>query len=132
MNQRRLTRSEFLREGPCLAAGAFVAGVACGGPACGRAPCALQGRQPAGTAGLDPPQRPGRADHHGPAGRLEARELYRLIFEQIPTTQDICRRGNPCPSVWWDGCGESNLKQGNAAYEKGRRELMEAFARLGK
>ena len=52
-------------------------------------------------------------------------ELFRLIFEKIPTTQEICRRDNPCPSVWWDPCGESNLKQGNADYEKGRRELMD-------
>lgn len=61
---------------------------------------------------------------------MKARELFRLIFEKIPTTQEICQRNNPSPSVWWDGCGESNLKQGNADYEKGRRELMEAFARL--
>lgn len=57
---------------------------------------------------------------------LRARELFRLIFERVPTTQDICRReGNCCPSVWWDGCGESNVKEGNANYEKGRKELME-------
>ena len=60
---------------------------------------------------------------------MKARELYRLIFERIPTTQDICRRdGSLSPSVWWDGCGESNCAQGNVNYEKGRRELME---RLG-
>jgi hypothetical protein len=56
---------------------------------------------------------------------MKARELYRLIFEKIPTTQEICRRENPSPSVWWDGCGENNLEQGNQNYEKGRRELME-------
>jgi hypothetical protein len=61
---------------------------------------------------------------------LKARELFRLIFEKVPSTQEICRRNNPCPSVWWDGCGESNLKQGNSDYEKGRRELMDQFARL--
>ena len=56
---------------------------------------------------------------------MKARELFRLIFEKIATTREICRRdGNCCPSVWWDGCGESNLKQGNANYEKGRSELM--------
>jgi hypothetical protein len=38
---------------------------------------------------------------------------------------DICRRDNPCPSVWWDGCGEQNLTKGNPNYEKGRKELME-------
>jgi hypothetical protein len=63
---------------------------------------------------------------------LKARELYRLIFEKIPTTQEICKRDNPCPAVWWDGCGESNMKQGNANYAKGRRELMEKFAQMGK
>ncbi len=61
---------------------------------------------------------------------MKARDLFRLIFEKIPSTQEICQRNNPSPSVWWDGCGESNLKQGNASYEKGRRELMREFARL--
>jgi len=61
---------------------------------------------------------------------MKAGVLYRLIFEKIPTTQEICRRDNPCPSVWWDGCGESNLKEGNANYEKGRRELMAKLAQL--
>jgi hypothetical protein len=64
---------------------------------------------------------------------LKARELYRLILERIPTTQDVCQReGNCCPSVWWDGCGESNVKEGNANYEKGRRELMEKLLEGGK
>jgi hypothetical protein len=59
---------------------------------------------------------------------MKARELFRLIFEKIPSTREICRRGgNCCPSVWWDGCGESNVKQGNAQYEKGRRELSKEF-----
>ena len=59
---------------------------------------------------------------------MKARELFRLIFEKISTTQDICKReGNCCPSVWWDGCGESNVKGGNKNYEKGRKELMERF-----
>ena len=56
---------------------------------------------------------------------MKARELYRLILEKIPTTQEICKRDNVSPAVWWDGCGESNMKKGNANYEKGRRELME-------
>ena len=57
---------------------------------------------------------------------MPARDLFRLIFERIPTTQDICKReGSTCPSVWWDGCGESNVTQGNPNYEKGREELME-------
>jgi hypothetical protein len=54
---------------------------------------------------------------------MKARDLYRLIFERIPTTQDICKRDNPCPSVWWDGCGEKNQAEGNENYEKGRKQL---------
>jgi len=56
---------------------------------------------------------------------MKARELFGLIFGRIATTQEICRRDNPCPSVWWDPCGERNVKEGNGDYEKGRRELME-------
>lgn len=57
---------------------------------------------------------------------MKAKDLYRLIFEKIPSTQDICKReGNASPCVWWDGCGESNVTKGNANYEKGRKELME-------
>ncbi len=59
---------------------------------------------------------------------MGARELFRLIFERIPTTQGICKReGSCCPSVWWDGCGESNVTKGNENYEKGRKELMGQF-----
>jgi hypothetical protein len=59
---------------------------------------------------------------------MKARDLFRLIFAKIPSTAPICKRvGNCCPSVWWDGCGESNLKQGNAGYAKGRKELMAAM-----
>jgi hypothetical protein len=59
---------------------------------------------------------------------MPARELYHLIFERIPNTQDICKReGNYSPSVWWDGCGEANCEKGNENYEKGRLELMERF-----
>ena len=57
---------------------------------------------------------------------IPAIKLYQLIFERIPTTQDICKRdGNHSPSVWWDGCGEANCEKGNENYEKGRRELVE-------
>lgn len=56
---------------------------------------------------------------------MPARALFRLIFARIPSTQEICRRaGNTCPCVWWDGCGESNVKAGNADYAKGRELLM--------
>ena len=59
---------------------------------------------------------------------MPARELYRLIFRRIPATQGICaREGSHCPSVWWDGCGESNVALGNQDYQKGRRELMAAL-----
>jgi hypothetical protein len=56
---------------------------------------------------------------------MKARELFRLIFDRIPTTKEVCGRENTMPSVWWDGCGESNRTKGNASYEKGRKELME-------
>jgi hypothetical protein len=57
---------------------------------------------------------------------MPAKNLFQLIFERIPNTQDICKReGNHSPSVWWDGCGEANCEKGNEGYEKGRKELME-------
>jgi hypothetical protein len=60
---------------------------------------------------------------------MGARDLFRLIFEKMPTTADICKReGSVSPSCWWDACGESNVTAGNANYEKGRRELMEAMS----
>jgi len=59
---------------------------------------------------------------------MKARDLFRLIFAKIPTTSDICKREQPCPSVWWDPCGEDNRTKGNANYEKGRQELMEKLA----
>lgn len=59
---------------------------------------------------------------------MKARDLFRLIFRKVPTTQAVCKRDNRCPSVWWDGCGESNLKMGNPAYAKGRRKLMKKLA----
>jgi hypothetical protein len=59
---------------------------------------------------------------------MGARNLYRLIFERVPTTADICKReGNAKPCCWWDGCGESNLVAGNEGYAKGRREMMEVM-----
>ncbi len=61
---------------------------------------------------------------------MKARDLFHLILERIPTTQEICRRDEACvcPSVWWDTCGESNRAQGSPNYEKGRVELL---AKLG-
>lgn len=60
---------------------------------------------------------------------MEARELYRLIFERITTTHgipDICLKYNSMPSIWWDNCS-GHLYQANpsAKYIKGKRELME-------
>ncbi|MBM3235171.1 hypothetical protein FJZ31_02610 [Candidatus Poribacteria bacterium] len=52
---------------------------------------------------------------------MNARELYKLIFEKIPSTLDICRLDSPNPSVWWDGCGARTTNNEN--YEKGREML---------
>jgi len=60
---------------------------------------------------------------------LPAGELFRLIFERIPSTAEVCKReGNTSPCCWWDGCGESNVTAGNENYEKGRKELVEAMS----
>ena len=59
---------------------------------------------------------------------MKARELFRLIFERIPTTQEVCKRHNRSPSVWWDTCGEYNLEKGAPNYAKGRRALMKKLA----
>lgn len=52
----------------------------------------------------------------------KAREIYRLIFERISGTLEVCRLDHPKPSVWCDGCGSptSNSEQ----YEKGKQMLM--------
>ena len=57
---------------------------------------------------------------------VNARELYRLIFEKIPSTVEICRFDAPELSVWRDGCGSMECSSEN--YDKGREELMEEFA----
>jgi len=54
---------------------------------------------------------------------MKARDLFRLIFERIPTVSGICGRENVMPSVWWDPCGESYRTKGNPSYDKGRKEL---------
>jgi hypothetical protein len=61
-----------------------------------------------------------------------ARELFRLIFERVPSTSLVCKReGNRCPSCWWDGCGEANVAAGNSGYAQGRRELMQVWGLSG-
>ena len=50
-------------------------------------------------------------------------ELLLLIFDRVASTAAICQRDNPALSVWWDGCGESNLRQGNEGYARGRELL---------
>ena len=58
---------------------------------------------------------------------MRAGELYKLIFERIPSTLDICRFESPSPSVWWDDCGARTTN--NESYEKGREMLMREFSR---
>jgi hypothetical protein len=55
---------------------------------------------------------------------MKARDLLLRLFARIPSTQAVCARDNVRPSVWWDGCGEYNLKKGKVSYAKGRRALM--------
>ncbi|MEN6645526.1 MAG: hypothetical protein ABFE08_24030 [Armatimonadia bacterium] len=59
---------------------------------------------------------------------MEAREMYRLIFDRIPAVSGVCVLNSiPVPeySVWHDGCS-NNPQPG--AYEKGREMLREVFA----
>jgi len=63
---------------------------------------------------------------------MKAKDLYKLIFEKIKTTNEICALEGVFPSVWEDGCGINNLnwtKEGkeNERYKKGREELMKKF-----
>ena len=54
---------------------------------------------------------------------IKARDLYRMIFERITTTNgtpDICLRFNTMPSIWSDSCsGKTPIER----YEKGKQEL---------
>jgi hypothetical protein len=61
---------------------------------------------------------------------MKARDLLRRMFARIPSTQAVCVRNNGCPSVWWDGCGEYNLKKGNVSYTKGRRKMLKELGRV--
>jgi len=57
---------------------------------------------------------------------LKAGELFRLIFERISGTLEVCRLDHSSPSVWWDPCGEAAAN--SEKYDQGKRMLM---ARLG-
>lgn len=63
---------------------------------------------------------------------MKAKDLYKLIFEKIKTTNEICALEGIFPSVWESGCGVNNLnwtKEGkeNEEYKKGREMLMDAL-----
>jgi len=63
---------------------------------------------------------------------MKAKDLYKLIFEKIKTTNEICAFEGIFPSVWKDECGVNNLnwtKEGkeNEKYKKGREMLMDAL-----
>jgi len=57
--------------------------------------------------------------------RVKARDVYKLIFERISGTLEICRIGQEKPSVWWSGCGAATANSEN--YDKGRKMLMAAL-----
>ena len=58
--------------------------------------------------------------------KMKARELYKLIFEKIPTLSGVCaltNHENPKESLWWDPCGGRsdpcpNYAKGIAALKK--------------
>lgn len=63
---------------------------------------------------------------------MKAKDLYKLIFERVKTTNEICTFEGIYPSVWQDRCAADNLRWTNEAkenelYKKGRVMLMEAF-----
>jgi hypothetical protein len=58
---------------------------------------------------------------------MEARELFRLIFERLPTVVGVCAlpNGDHAPhSLWWDPCGEIKMP---GSYEQGREMLRPRF-----
>lgn len=60
---------------------------------------------------------------------MKAKDLYKLIFERIKTTNEICTFEGVYPSVWEERCALNNLnwtKEGkeNEIYKKGREMLM--------
>ena len=57
---------------------------------------------------------------------LRAGDLFKLIFERISGTLEVCRLDHASPSVWWDGCGVAAAN--SERFEQGKRMLM---AKLG-
>jgi len=55
---------------------------------------------------------------------MKAKDLYKLIFERIPTAAGVCALpGNPSDFfIWRDPCGQKAHPCPN--YEKGREMLM--------
>ncbi len=68
----------------------------------------------------------------GYGSALPAREMFLHLFERVPSTREVCRGENRPPSVWWDGCHQSNDEnpRGNENYRKGRRALMRRLKKL--
>ena len=63
---------------------------------------------------------------------MKAKDLYKLIFDRVKTTNEICTFEGIYPSVWQERCAADNLKwtkeaKENELYKKGRLMLMEAF-----
>lgn len=63
---------------------------------------------------------------------MKAIDLYKLIFEKVKTTDEICTFDGIYPSVWEDRCGADNrnwTKDGkeNELYKKGREMLIDAL-----
>jgi hypothetical protein len=63
---------------------------------------------------------------------MKAKDLYKLIFEKVKTTNEICTFEGIYPSVWQERCAADNLKwtkeaKENELYKKGRKMLMEAL-----
>ncbi|NUQ63865.1 MAG: hypothetical protein HUU20_15415 [Pirellulales bacterium] len=59
---------------------------------------------------------------------VNARELYRKIFDRITSTVAICgtiSNGVQPPSVWWSECGHHSVSL--PEYVKGRKDLIQEF-----
>lgn len=54
---------------------------------------------------------------------MKARDLFRLLFERIPGTFEMCHIKHAKPSVWWTGCGSAVADSENFA--KGKKLLVD-------